>query len=113
MPDLTIPESGFLDVEVGGRAARLDLYRAYNHMLRFDREARAEFPAEDEWDARQVAYLDRLCAYLAGCGLPDVSHRSADELDGLVSKAVDELGKAAGTAPTPDSPASTASVPSN
>jgi hypothetical protein len=113
MPDLSIPESGFVTVEIGGQTARVDAYRAYNQLLVFDREARAEFPDPEAAAERQVAYLDRVCVLLAGCGLPDVSHWAADRFDDQICKAVDELGKAAGTAPTPDSPASTASVPSS
>lgn len=98
---LDIEDDGWADVTIGGVFASVDLYAAYNRLLAIEAEAREAHPGEGAGAARQVAYLDRVAAYLVSLGFEQVSHRAADKFDAAVTGAVAALGKADAPAPTP------------
>jgi hypothetical protein len=102
MTTLEIDDDGWADISINGAAAQVDLYAAYNRLLAFEAETRESHPDEKAGAARQVAYLDRVAAYLNSLGFGAVSHRAADKFDAALTKAVAALGKADAPAPTPD-----------
>lgn len=103
---LEIPDSGTVTVRVRGEEHTLDAYETYNRVIQIQNDcADADLPAH-EFHARVVALLESR-------GLPRLNHFQADQFVQRLTKAVDELGKAPGTGPTPDSPPSTAPVPSD
>lgn len=101
MADLVIPESGFVNVKLGGgEPVPVDLYLANNRLMTIDAKVRDELANEP--DSRQVEeYLRRVCQFIEDIGLGRVSHDTADQFEKAIFKAVDDLKKARAGGPTP------------
>lgn len=98
---LTIADDSFAEVTLMGVTKRIDLYRLYSLTSDYAGKVVESHPGEANEAARQVAYLDLLCAELERLGFGPVGHRAADKFDAALAKAVDEMGKADAAAPTP------------
>jgi len=101
---IAIEDDGYIDVELAGITARLDLYGAYDRVSTIIREMEDK-PAAD--------YFVALHAYLTELGFPPVSNRAADKFASAISDAVTALKNADGATQTPALREPTAQQPSN
>ena len=98
---LVIDGDSWADVTIGGITKKVDLWRAFNTFLVYDRCAREENPGEDRDAERQIAYSVKVIEYLHGIGFENVGDGAADQFDESLMEAVNTLKKAKAPAPTP------------
>ena len=81
----------------------IDLWAVHNRLVEL---------LKDHKDKPAYQFHAGVVTYLQELGFPEVSHRFASRFAGSVFARVQELKNAPAGAPTPGSPASTASIPS-
>ncbi|MFO0801473.1 MAG: hypothetical protein U0804_28745 [Gemmataceae bacterium] len=108
MPNLDIPDDGFLTVKIGDAVQTVDAYESFNHVngLR-SRYGNDLTPDEaSEYNAGVVQHLLAL-------GFPRVSQAAAAKFVDALFGAVKAIQGKAEAGPTPGSPASTEPPPSS
>lgn len=108
MPDLEIPDDGYVTVRIGGAESPVDLYGSYCAT----QAVRARFP--DELSHEQLGeFAAALKEYLATVGFPGVSLLAARRFYDAVTLAAEGARGNASAGPTPGSPDSTEPPPSD
>lgn len=108
MPDLDIPDDGFLTVKIGAVTQTVDAYQSYNHVAGLRSKYPADISAEEVID-----YHTSVVEYLLSLGFERVSHYASARFVDALFAAVDTLRGNAEAGPTPGSPASTEPTPSD
>lgn len=108
MPDLDIPDDGFLTVRIGGVEQTVDAYESFNHVnaIRGKYGEVLEPEQASEYNAGVVQHLISL-------GFPRVSQAAAAKFVDALFGAVKAIRGKADAGPTPGSPGSTEPQPSN
>lgn len=107
MPDLDIPDDGFLQVRIAGVERTVDAYASFNHVTGLRARFGDELTPDEatEWNTGVVEHLLSL-------GFERVSHAAAAKFVNALYRAVEAIRGNAEAGPTPGSPGSTAPPPS-
>lgn len=109
MPDLDIPDDGFIKVRLAGVEQVVDVYQTFNHINGLRQRYTGATLTPDEAAEFNTGVVEHLLAL----GFTRVSHAAASRFVDAIYGAVENIRGNAGAGPTPGSPASTEPQPSS